>query len=63
MLRINLPPTSPKPITPADFKNYHLPEPSKGVKEKGKDQVFLKKGSNKLMKEKASTLELLPSNY
>jgi len=33
------------------------------VRHKGKDQVFLKKGSNKLMKEKASTLELLPSNY
>jgi len=41
MLRINLPPTSPKPITSADFKNYHLPEPSKGVKGKRKNKVFL----------------------
>ena len=41
MLRINLPPTGPSPITFADFKNYHLPIPSKGVKAKGKKNTVL----------------------
>lgn len=33
MLRISIPPTTPTPITSADFKNYHLPVPSNGVTE------------------------------
>ncbi|MDB5009014.1 MAG: hypothetical protein JWQ84_3208 [Mucilaginibacter sp.] len=41
MLRINLPSTGPAPITFADFKNYHLPIPSKGVKAKGKKNTVL----------------------
>ncbi len=42
MLRIKVPPTSLKPITSADFLNYHLPVPSKGVKAKGnKDTILL----------------------
>jgi hypothetical protein len=41
MLRINLPPTGPTPITSADFKNYHLPIPSKGVKAKGNKYTIL----------------------
>ena len=41
MLRINLPPTGPTPITFADFKNYHLPMPSKGVKAKGDKYTVL----------------------
>lgn len=32
MLRINLPPIGKTRLTSADFKNYHLPIPSKGVK-------------------------------
>ncbi|MDO3642952.1 MAG: hypothetical protein ACTHMI_17005 [Mucilaginibacter sp.] len=34
MLRINIPPTGAKRLTSADFKNYKLPIPSKGIKEK-----------------------------
>ncbi|HAL82902.1 MAG TPA: hypothetical protein DCO83_12235 [Mucilaginibacter sp.] len=41
MLRIILPPISPKRITSADFKNYHLPIPSKGVKAMGKKNTVL----------------------
>jgi hypothetical protein len=36
MLRINLPPTGPSPITFADFIKYHLPLPSKGIRARGK---------------------------
>jgi hypothetical protein len=32
MFHINLPPTGPNPLTSADFENYHLPIPSKGVR-------------------------------
>jgi hypothetical protein len=41
MLRIILPPISPKRITSSDFKNYHLPIPSKGVKAFGKKKTVL----------------------
>jgi len=41
MLRIILPPLSPKRITSSDFKNYHLPIPSKGVKEQGENNTVL----------------------
>ena len=41
MLRISLPPTGPTPITTADFKNYHLPMPSKGLKAKGNENTIL----------------------
>jgi hypothetical protein len=41
MLRIHLPSTGPAPITSADFKNYHLPMPSKGLKAKGNDSTVL----------------------
>jgi len=41
MLRITLPPLSPKRITFSDFKNYHLPIPSKGVKERGEKNTVL----------------------
>jgi hypothetical protein len=42
MLRINLPQTGRTPLTFADFKNYHLPIPSKGVKQhRNKDTVLL----------------------
>ena len=41
MLRITLPPLSPKRITFSDFKNYHLPIPSKGVKERGGKNTVL----------------------
>ena len=41
MLRIILPPLSPKRITFADFKNYHLPIPSKGIKALGKKNTVL----------------------
>jgi len=34
MLRIKVTSTGPTPLTFADFKNYHLPIPSKGVKVK-----------------------------
>ncbi len=32
MLRIKIPATGATPLTSADFKNYHLPMPSKGVR-------------------------------
>jgi hypothetical protein len=41
MLRIKLPSTGTAPITSDDFKNYHLPVPSKGVKAKGKKNTVL----------------------
>jgi hypothetical protein len=41
MFRINIPPTGKTPITFADFKNYHLPMPSKGVKSRGKKNTVL----------------------
>src|SRR5471032_2393770 len=41
MLRINIPPTGSKPLTFADFKNYHLPMPSKGVKARGNKETIL----------------------
>ncbi|HVW97046.1 MAG TPA: hypothetical protein VHA56_13830 [Mucilaginibacter sp.] len=41
MLRINIPATGKSQLTSADFKNYHLPTPSKGIKEKGNDQTEL----------------------
>ena len=34
MLRINITPNGNKKLTSADFKNYKLPIPSKGIKEK-----------------------------
>ena len=41
MLRIKLPRTGLTPITSEDFKNYHLPMPSKGVKAiGGKDTIL-----------------------
>lgn len=40
MLRINIP-TSQTKLTSADFKNYHLPTPSKGIKEKGNSETEL----------------------
>ena len=36
MLRINIPPTGPSPLTFADFIKYHLPIPSKGVRARAK---------------------------
>jgi hypothetical protein len=36
MLRINIPPIGPSPLTFADFTRYHLPIPSKGVKARAK---------------------------
>ena len=41
MLRINLPPTGPTPITFADFKNYQLPIPSKGLEKKDDENTIL----------------------
>src|SRR5476651_107239 len=41
MLRIKIPATGPTPLTSADFKNYHLPMPSKGVKAKKNDNTVL----------------------
>jgi hypothetical protein len=41
MLRISIPPTTKSPITFADFINYHLPIPSKGLKANNKDTVLL----------------------
>ena len=41
MLRINLPPTGPTRITFADFKNYRLPIPSKGIKAKDNNETEL----------------------
>jgi hypothetical protein len=41
MLRIILPPLSPKQITSSDFKNYHLPVPSKGIRALGKKKTVL----------------------
>ncbi|MCR8556656.1 hypothetical protein KXD93_03340 [Mucilaginibacter sp. BJC16-A38] len=40
MLRINIP-TGQTKLTTADFKNYHLPTPSKGIKEKGDSETEL----------------------
>ncbi len=34
MLKIDLSPSGPSPVTYADFKTYHLPVPSKGVNAK-----------------------------
>lgn len=41
MLSIHVPPTGKKPLTFADFKNYHLPMPSKGIKAKGQNDTIL----------------------
>jgi hypothetical protein len=41
MLRISIPPTTKSPITFADFINYRLPIPSKGLKAHNKDTVLL----------------------
>ena len=41
MLRIKIPATGPTPLTFADFKNYHLPMPSQGIKEKGNEDAVL----------------------
>ena len=41
MLRIILPPISPKQITSTDFKNYQLPFPSKGIRALGKKKTVL----------------------
>ena len=41
MLRINLPPTGPTRVTFAEFKKYRLPLPSKGIKERGKNDTVL----------------------
>ncbi len=41
MLRINVPPTGTTKLTSADFKNYHLPLPSKGITEKGESETEL----------------------
>ncbi len=41
MLRISIPPTSPKPITFDDFENYHLPVPSNGIKTMGNEDTEL----------------------
>ena len=41
MLRINLPPTGPTPVTFADFIKYHLPLPSKGIRARGKKETIL----------------------
>jgi hypothetical protein len=40
MLRINIP-TSQTKLTSDDFKNYHLPTPSKGINEKGNSETEL----------------------
>jgi hypothetical protein len=40
MLRISIPPTTKSPITFADFINYRLPIPSKGLKANNKDTVL-----------------------
>lgn len=41
MLRISIPPTTPTPITRADFENYHLPIPSNGLSEQGNSDAVL----------------------
>jgi len=41
MLRINIPPTGPAPLTSADFVKYHLPIPSKGVRAKTDKETSL----------------------
>lgn len=41
MLSINLPQTGPTRVTFSDFVRYHLPMPSKGVKEKNKKDTLL----------------------
>jgi hypothetical protein len=41
MLRINIPPTGKTRLTSADFKNYQLPIPSKGIKEKRNNETSL----------------------
>ena len=41
MLHINIPPTTKSPITCADFINYRLPIPSKGLKTHDDDTVLL----------------------
>ncbi len=41
MLRINIPPTGPAPLTFADFTKYQLPIPSKGVKAKINKETVL----------------------
>ncbi|MEO6981329.1 hypothetical protein [Mucilaginibacter sp.] len=41
MLRINIPPTGKTRLTFADFKNYQLPIPSKGIKEKRNNETSL----------------------
>jgi hypothetical protein len=41
MLRINIPPTGKTKLTFADFKNYQLPIPSKGIKEKRRNTELI----------------------
>ena len=41
MLSIHVPPTGKTPLTSADFKTYHLPMPSKGVRKKGDNDTVL----------------------
>lgn len=41
MLRINVPPTGSSKLTSADFKNYDLPMPSKGIEEAGDKETKL----------------------
>jgi hypothetical protein len=41
MLSISIPPTTKSPITFADFINYQLPIPSKGLKALNKNTVLL----------------------
>lgn len=41
MLRINITPTGTTRLTSADFKNYKLPIPSKGIKEKKKETELI----------------------
>ena len=41
MLRINLPQIGRTRLTSADFKNYHLPIPSKGLKASKNDETIL----------------------
>ena len=41
MLRINIPSTGSTPLTSADFKNYRLPIPSKGIKSRKNNNTEL----------------------
>lgn len=41
MVRINIPPTGPIPLTTADFNHYHLPIPSNGLEAERDNETTL----------------------